>query len=581
MTIPAEPDCQARQLHRRRFLAYFSAAGLSSTLLPGILWAMLQETKAQRITVAILREAEQLAGLEFTDKERESMVAGLNQNLERYEQLRKIPLHNGDWPAQQFSPVLPGMTFERARRPFKQSRTAAPALPSDLEEAAFWPVTWLAQIIKARKVSSEELTRMYLARLRKYDAKLQCVITLTEDLALQQARQADVEIRAGRYRGPLHGIPWGVKDLLAVKGYPTTWGAAPYKDQVFDYDATVVERLDRAGAVLLAKLSTGELASGDIWFGGQTKTPWNLKEGTRGSSAGPGAATAAGLAAFSIGTETRGSITFPSSRCGLTGLRPTFGRVSRYGVMAISYSMDKIGPMCRNAEDCALVFNAIYGPDGRDLAVMDLPFNWDSDLDIRRLRVGYIRQAFEEDHETAEGKANDLATLEKLRSLGITLVPVDYPDYPVDVQQILLYAEAAAAFDELTRNRGVDQLARQAVWPVRFRQARTIPAVEYIQADRVRRQVMAAMARMMADLDICVAPSSAPGMPSSTAIGRNVPLTNLTGYPGVVLPNGFSANGIPTSITFIGRLYEETKILALAKRYQDATDFHLKRPSLE
>lgn len=567
-------------LARRHFLAYFSGLGLSSTLLPGVLWAKLQEAKTEKITKEMLGEAERLAGVEFSDKERESIVEGLNTDLGRYLDMRKIPLVNSDWPAQQFSPILPGMTFDKRRKPFKLSKPRALTVPSNLEDLAFWPVLHLAQLVKTRKVSSMDLTKMYLERLKKYDPQLLCVIALTEELALKQARRADEEISAGRYRGPLHGIPWGAKDLLAVKEYKTTWGAAPYKEQVFNYDATVVERLEAAGAVLVAKLSTGELASGDIWFGGQTKTPWNLKEGTRGSSAGPGAATGAGMVAFSLGTETRGSITFPSTRCGLTGLRPTFGRVSRYGCMAISFSMDKIGPMCRTVEDCALVFNAIKGPDGKDLAVVDLPFNWDPDLDARQLRVGYIKSAIEEEHESKEGKENDLATLEKLRSLGVKLVPVEYPDYPVDVQSIILYAEAAAAFDQITRNHQVDLLTRQTVWPVRFRQARFIPAIEYIQADRVRAKVMAAMAKMMSDVDVCIAPASAPGTPSRGSIGKNVPLTNLTGYPGVILPNGFAANGIPTSITFIGRLYEEHKILALAKRYQDATDFHLKHPVL-
>lgn len=571
---------EAKFLARRRFLAYFSGLGLSSTLLPGVLWARMQEEQADKITKEMLSSAEHLVGLEFTDQERESIVEGLNDSVEHYQELRKIPLQNSDWPALQFNPALPGMSFDKQRQPFKMSTPADRAAPSNLEEVAFWPVTDLAQLIRSGKVRSLDLTRMYLERLKKYDPLLMCVITLTEDLALRQAQAADGEIAAGRYRGPLHGIPWGVKDLLATRDYPTTWGAAPYKDQVFSYDATIVQRLEEAGAVLVAKLSSGELASGDTWFGGQTKNPWNLQEGTRGSSAGPGAATAAGLVGFSIGTETRGSIVFPSTRCGLTGLRPTFGRVSRYGVMAISFSMDKPGPMCRSVEDCALIFNAIYGPDDKDGALVDLPFNWDPELDIQRLRVGYIKSAFDEKRDSAQWMANDQATLATLRSLGPDLVPVEFPDYPVDVGRLLLYAEAAAAHDELTRNRRVDLLVRPN-WPRRFRQARLMPAVEYIQADRVRIFLMREMAKLMDEVDVLVVPPSAPGTSSNSPLGKNIPLTNVTGHPSVVLPNGFTENGTPSSMTFVGKLYAEAEMLALAKRYQDATDFHQQHPVLE
>lgn len=571
----------AKLLARRHFLTYFSGLGLSSTLLPGILWAKMQDEQVQEVTKEMISGAEQLAGLEFTDQEREGMVEGLNQNLERYQELREIPLQSTDWPSLQFNPALPGMSFDTERRPFKMSTPTDRTTPTNLEDVAFWPVTDLAQLIRSRKVLSLDLTRMYLERLKKYDPLLKCVITLTEDLALRQAQTADREIAAGRYRGPLHGIPWGVKDLLATRQYATTWGAAPYKDRILDYDATIVERLEAAGAVLMAKLSTGELASGDIWFGGQTVTPWNTQEGTRGSSAGPGAATAAGLVGFSIGTETRGSIVFPSTRCGLSGLRPTFGRVSRYGVMPISFSMDKPGPMCRSVEDCALVFDAIYGPDGKDGALVDLPFNWDPELDIQRLRVGYLKSAFDEERDSAQWMANDQTTLATLRALGLDLIPVEFPDYPLDVARLILYAEAAAAHDELTRSRRVDLLARPTAWPRRFRQSRMIPAVEYIQADRVRVFLMKEMAQLMNEVDVIVAPPSAPGTPSNSPLGKNIPLTNMTGHPCVVLPNGFTENGTPSTVTLVGKLYAEAEILALAKRYQDATDFHLKHPVLE
>ncbi|MBI2822691.1 MAG: amidase [Acidobacteria bacterium] len=563
---------------RRRFLACFSSLGLASTLLPDLLWAALQQQPRWKISADMLADAERVAGLEFTPRERESVLNTVNENLARYEAMRAAALANSEWPALQFTPLLPGIKIDVRRPSARPKRRPAPALPSDLEEIAFWPVADLAALIRTRKISSQELTKMYLARLRRIDAKLKCVVTLTEDLALRQARRADEEISRGRTRGPLHGIPWGAKDLIAVREYRTTWGAAPFKDQILDLDATVAERLEAAGAVLIAKLATGELASGDVWFGGRTKTPWNLNEGARGSSAGPAAATAAGLVGFSIGTETRGSITFPCARCGVTGLRPTFGRVSRHGVMAITFSMDKVGPICRSAEDCALVLGAILGPDGKDAAVVDLPFNWNLEMDTRRLRVGYIRSAFEEPHESAEGKENDLATLEALRNMGWKLEPVEYPDYPVDVQAILSDGERGAAFDDVVRNRKIDQLAA----PLRFRRGRLLPAVEYIQADRIRVRLMREMARMMAQIDVCVTPVSAPGMPSQSAIGRNVPLTNLTGIPGVILPNGFSAStGLPTAISFIGKPYEEEKILALARAYQNATDFHQRRPPLQ
>jgi len=567
-------------LERRRFLAYFSGAGFTATLFPGVLWARIQEEEASRVTAEMVRGAEQLSGLEFTQQEREEMVRALNQNLEWYEGMRKTTLSNGDWPALGFNPALPGMRFDQERRPFKRSDPGPVQAPANLEEAAFWPVTRLSRLLESRQVTSLELTEMYLARLKRYDPKLQCVITLTEDLALRQARRADSEIAAGRYRGPLHGIPWGVKDLLATREYPTTWGAEPYKDQQFDFDATIVERLEEAGAVLVAKLASGALASGDTWFGGRTVTPWNTQMGTRGSSAGPGAATAAGLVGFSIGTETRGSIVFPATRCGLSGLRPTYGRVSRYGVMAISYSMDKAGPMCRSVEDCALVFNAIVGPDDRDPSLVDLPFNWDADRDVTSLRVGYIASAFEEDRASARAKSNGQATLQRLRSLGLNLIPVEFPDYPVDVHRILLYAEATAAFDELNRSRR-DTLLKRPNWSQRFRMARTIPAVEYIQADRHRVLLMKKMNQLLSRVDMVVVPPSEPGTSSNSPLGRNTPLTNLTGHPCVVVPNGFVEDGTPSAMTFVGKLHGEAEILAVARRYQDATDFHLQHPNLD
>ncbi len=559
------------QLTRRSFLAYFSGLGLSATTLPGVLWAKMQDDDLTRITKEMLQDAEQITGLEFTDQERELMVEGLNKHLKSYEKMREVRLDNSVVPAFQFNPVVPGMSFEKKQLPIKISKSIKATIPSDIEELSFWTITNLAGLIKSRKVSSLELTNMYLSRLKKYDSKLQCVITLTEELALQQAKRADKEIAAGRYRGPLHGIPWGAKDLLAVKGYKTTWGAMPYKDQVIDADATVVRRLEQAGAVLVGKLTLGALAWGDVWFDGKTRNPWNTEKGSSGSSAGPAAATAAGLVGFSIGSETWGSIVSPCTVCGATGLRPTFGRVSRYGAMALSWTMDKIGPICRSVEDCALVFNAIYGPDGKDSTVVDLPFNWDAGRDIKDLKVGYIKSAFEQERKDKESKANDEATLEVLRHLGLELIPIELPDYPVDAIGFILSVEAAAAFDELTRSGRDDLLVRQIknAWPNRFREARLIPAVEYIQANRLRTLVIKAMHKLMSDIDVYVAPSW---------VGDNLLLTNLTGHPAVVVPNGFNKEQEPTSITFTGKLYGESEVLAVARAYQDVTGFHLKHP---
>jgi Asp-tRNA(Asn)/Glu-tRNA(Gln) amidotransferase A subunit family amidase len=416
---------------------------------------------------------------------------------------------------------------------------------------------------------------MYLDRLKKYGPKLECVITLTEQLALEQARRADDEIARGDYRGPLHGIPYGAKDLLAVGGYKTTWGAEPYKDQMIEEDATVVRRLEEAGAVLVGKLTLGALAWGDVWYGGKTRNPWNYEQGSSGSSAGSASATAAGLVGFAIGTETWGSIVSPCTICGTTGLRPTFGRVSRHGAMALSWSMDKIGPICRSVEDCALVFDAIRGPDDLDLSVRDFPFYWDAELDIKKLRVGYVESAFaEEREEQEEWKRIDELALQTLESLGVELVPMPLPDLPIGAMSFILSAEAATAFDELTLNGRDDLMVRQIrnAWPNVFRQSRLIPAVEYLKANRVRTLAMEQMDEILSDIDVYVAPSWA---------GANLLLTNLTGHPCVVLPDGFREDGTPTSITFNGRLFGEAEVLALAKAYQDASGFHQRQPALE
>ncbi|MGD8698156.1 MAG: amidase [Gemmatimonadales bacterium] len=561
-------------IDRRAFLTFFSGLGLSTTLFPGVLWSLIQERQSPRITKEMLDEAERIAGLEFDDTERDLMLQGLNSNLESFEMLRAVAVPNDLPPALYFNPIPPGTSVDRMEVPTRRSEVGIDRVPSDPEEIAFLPVTHLAKLVETRRITSLDLTRIYLERLKKYGPKLECVITVTEELALQQARRADAELSSGRYRGPLHGVPWGAKDLLAEDAYRTTWGARPYKDQVIDEDATVVRRLEEAGAVLVAKLTLGALAWGDVWYEGRTRNPWNYEQGSSGSSAGSAAATAAGLVGFSIGTETWGSIVSPCTRCGATGLRPTFGRVSRQGAMALSWSMDKIGPICRSVEDCALVFDAIHGKDGRDLSIVDLPFGWDASFDPRQLRVGYLKSAFAEERENQEEwQRHDERTLETLRGLGIELVPIELPRLPVGAMSFVLSVEAAAAFDQLTLSNRDDLMVRQVrnAWPNVFRQSRFVPAVEYLQANRVRTLVMQAMAETLSEMDAYVAPSF---------IGDNLLLTNLTGHPCVVLPNGFRSDGTPTSITFVGRLFAEAETLALAKAYQDATDFHLRRPTL-
>ena len=571
MQEPGNGD-QNRSLQRRCFLGYFGTLGLTSTLFPGALWA--QTTGGERrITAEMVDAAAGLAGLDFTEEQRQEMVEGINANLESYEELRKIPLEASVAPPLHFNPAVAGMTFDEERRPFTMSKPPPLERPSNLEDVAFWPATHLAHLILTRQVTSLELTRMYLNRLKRYDDLLHCTVTLTEDLALEQSRKADEEISAGRHRGPLHGIPWGAKDLLSKRGYPTTWGSEAFRDQMLDTDATVITRLEEAGAVLVAKLATGELARGDRWFGGRTNNPWKTDEGSGGSSAGPASATAAGLVGFSIGTETLGSIVGPSRRCGVTGFRPTFGRVSRYGVMPVSWSLDKVGPICRSVEDCAVVFNAIQGPDRRDLAVVDRPFNWDSNTQVGSLRVGYLKDAFDAGDGAERSSLNDQSTLEKLREIGVDLIPIALPEHAGMDALTMLLVDEAAVFDELTRS-GRDELLikdRREPEAMLIRTSRLVPGVEYLQMNRVRMLLMENMARTMADIDVYVAPFG--GSPNNGA-------TNLTGHPAVTVPNGFNDNGTPTGVMFVGQLYGEAKMLALAKAYQDSTDFHQQHPTL-
>ena len=530
--------------------------------------------------------AETLLGLTFSAEQRQQMLSSLNDRLGHYSALRSAKLDNSLPMALHFKVNLADSRPAEVTRMYPISPQLPVSRPENLEDIAFFPLTQLAELLRTRQVTSREMTEMYLARLKRYDPILKCVARYTEALAYQQADRADSEIQRGLYRGPLHGVPWGAKDLLATVDYPTGWGAMPYKDQQIDLDATVVQRLEAAGAVLIAKLTLGALANGDVWHGGTTKNPWDTEEGSSGSSAGPGAATAAGLVGFSIGTETLGSIVSPSTRCGVTGLRPTFGRVSRYGAMALSWSMDKIGPMCRSVEDCALVFSAIYGPDGRDMSLTDEAFVWDPALDPQQLRVAYVPSAFELDNAslaeadeaqaayTRAGIRNCQRDLQVLRDAGFDLQEIELPETETDALYLILVAEAAAAFDEITLDDRVSSMRRQddEAWPNTLRAARFIPAVEYINANRIRTQLMQNMAQIMRDIDVFIVPSFA---------ANALRITNYTGHPTVVVPNGFSDRHTPTSISFIGGLYQETETLSVAKAYQDATDWHLQYPDLD
>ncbi len=527
-------------------------------------------TQENKITKDDVECSEKLIGINFTNTEIDSMLDNLNESLTDYLKLREIHLPNFIPPAISFNPIPVGFKPVNIKSELTINDYSKTKLPENMDDLAFYSIGQLAELIRTREITSIEVTKYFINRLKKYGPVLECVVTLTEELALEQAKKADAEISKGKYRGLLHGIPYGVKDLLSTKKYKTTWGAFPYKDQVIDKDATVVKKLADAGAVLVAKLTMGALAWGDVWFGGKTKNPWNLEQGSSGSSAGPASATSAGLVPFSIGTETWGSIVSPSTVCGVSGLRPTYGRVSREGAMALSWSMDKIGPICRNAEDLAIVFNSIYGPDGIDQTLFDYPFNYSNRVELKNLKIGYLKNDFDKDYPFHK---NDSLTLAKLKLLGAELIPIDLPELPVENISFILSAEAGAAFDELTRSNKDDLLVRQIknAWPNVFRSARFIPAVEYINANRIRFLLIQEMQKIMDEIDLYIAPSW---------VGNNLLLTNLTGHPCVVVPNGFSEEGTPTSITFIGKLFDEGKIISVAKAFQDATDYHLKHPTL-
>ncbi|MBC6365667.1 amidase [Algoriphagus sp. AK58] len=523
------------------------------------------------ISPSTIDYAADLIGLTFTPQEKDSMISTLNNHRSNFEILRKTKLENSVSPALVFNPLPQGFFPSQDQKPYDWGLPTKVDLPSKENDIAFLSVSHLSVLIKNKQITSERLTRIYLDRIKSYSDTLQCLVSLMEESALKKAREMDQEISQGKYRGPLHGIPYGIKDLLAVPGTKTTWGAMPYKDQVIDETATVVQKLEDAGGVLVGKFTLGALAMGDVWFGGVTKNPWNLKQGSSGSSAGSASAVSAGLVPFAIGTETLGSIVSPSTRNGVTGLRPTYGRVSKHGAMALSWSMDKIGPISRSALDNAIVLSVINGMDGKDASTIPAAFNYSAKNDVKKLKVGYFKPFFEGDRATSK---NDQAVLDVLKNQGIELHPLELKTSINAAPLVsMLLVEGAAAFDELTRLDLDDQLVAQHrnAWPNIFRAARFIPAVEYVQMSRQRSILIQEMHELMKDYDVIVTPSFA---------GQQLQITNLTGHPALCLPNGFAENGSPTSITLLANLFEEEKLIMLGRLIQENTDWQAKRPPM-
>jgi Asp-tRNA(Asn)/Glu-tRNA(Gln) amidotransferase A subunit family amidase len=523
------------------------------------------------ITKADLNTAAKVAALQFTEPELDSMLGAVRFERMNIENMRKFPLDNGIPMTLAHSPVIPGMIFNKVQQPVTWNIPANVSLPKNKNELAFYSILKLASLIKNKKITSVELTQFFIDRLKKFNDSMHFVVSFTEDIAMQEARQADKEIAAGKYRGPLHGIPYGLKDLFSVKGTKTTWGAEPYKNQVREEDAFVYSQLKKAGAVLVAKLTLGALAMGDVWFGGRTNNPWDLRYGSSGSSAGSASATVAGCLPFAIGTETLGSIISPSTTCGATGLRPTFGSVSRSGAMTLCWSLDKAGPICRSAEDAAVVFNYLHGTDGLDASAVSMPFNYTGKADWKKLKIGYAKNYFDKDTSR-----NTQQVLEVFRKLGVNLIPVNFPDsgvYYGNLVRTVLSSECAAAFDEFTRSNLDDMMTRQTKndWPNTFRAARFIPAVEYINANRHRYLLMRNVNNVFRNFDVIICP---------TYMGNQLSITNLTGHPALCVPNGFNRLNLPTSITFLGKLYGEANLLAVGKAYQDATEFDEMHPAM-
>jgi Asp-tRNA(Asn)/Glu-tRNA(Gln) amidotransferase A subunit family amidase len=515
-----------------------------------------------------------LFDLSFTTKEIDTLYSDVIDNIANFKAMHNLPLANSVPLSMWQTPVLPGMHFNELQKPILWKLDNTVQLPANKNELAFYSIEQLASLIKNKKISSLALTQFFIARIKKWGDTLQCVISIQEDMAYAQARKADAELAQGKYRGLLHGIPYGLKDLFAVKGTKTTWGAAPYQNQVIDEDAFVYTKLKEAGAVLVAKFTLGALAMGDYWFGGRTKNPWNLNYGSSGSSAGSASATVAGLVPFAIGTETWGSIVSPSTTCGATGLRPTFGSISRTGAMALSYSLDKVGPICRSAADAAVVFNYIHGTDGKDGSAVNKPFNYTPNKDIKKLKIAYAKNYFDKIKDTSR---NEFKVLEEFRKLGVQLIPVNFPDsgvYNFNIMDVVIGVECAAQFDEMTRLNIDDVLTRQAKndWPNQFRTARFVPAVEYINAQRHRYTLMQKVNEVMQQYDVIICPSRGDGNQSA--------ITNLTGNPVVCVPTGFDKKfNLPTGISFVGNLYDEATILSIAQAFQKATIWEEAHPA--
>ena len=547
-------------LDRRAFLAAFATTGLSSTLLPGILWAQIQPG-TRTITIEMIRESARLAALTMSDEEAQGLASSLSSLSKHAEQIDKPSLTNASPLPLHFDPRPPGVNLGAPRGSFRAEPVSPVRRPPNLEAVAFWRVTHLAELLRTRAVTSTALTTMYLERLKRHNPQLNCVASLTEERAMREAAEADKEIAAGKDRGVLHGVPYGVKDIIAAAGYPTRWGAKPLEQQTFADDATVVQRLRAAGAVLVAKLTTGELAFGDQWAGGRTKNPWNPEQGSSGSSAGSAAATAAGLVAFAIGTDTGGSILSPAIRCGIVGLRPTFGRVSRAGVMTAGSTLDKIGPMCRHAQDCMLVLRAIAGPDPHDRSVPDaVPIAWDASRGRYPKRVGYVPAMLDAETD-ADRRANNERALAAIKQLGCTLVPMGrFPSG--DLSYFIEYIERAAAFDSLIGS-GLHQGVSQRTGRY-LRACQLVTAVDYLQANRRRAAIMQEVARRLVDVDVVMFTTLS--LDSRTSLN---PVMSLTGHPSVAVPNGSGSNGSPTGVMFSGQLYREGDLMALAKAVQD------------
>ena len=512
-----------------------------------------------------IEAAAKTAGLSFTDAEIEQALPGVIENLRGFEAMRKISLENSVFPAFTFSPLLPGIPLRAIPREGTPIALPEAKRPTDLETLAFADIPTLASLIKSRQVSCVELAELSLARLRALDPTLHCVVALTEERALARARVLDAELAEGKWRGPLHGIPYGAKDLFSARGAGTTWGARPFETQVIDADATVIEKLETAGAVLVAKLSLGALAMGDVWFGGKTRNPWDPIRGSSGSSAGSASAVAAGCVPFALGTETLGSIISPARRCGNSAIRPTYGRVSRHGAMALAWTMDKVGPMARSIHDAALVLAVISGPDGKDPTVVSLPCPAPPAIDPKGWKIGVPKGAFARSERHA-------TVLDELRALGAEIVEIELPEYPVWEMMVILHAEAAAAFDDLTRSGRDDELTSQGpeAWPNLFRIARLIPAVEYIRASRLRTLLARDMDQVMAQIDLFVVPAFD---------GPSLGITNLTGHPSAIAPSGSHEDGRPYSVVFVGQLYDEPRLAAFVRAWQESTDYHRRHPA--